>query len=262
MKTRKFNLLRPSLAAITTKCALFVAALVTGTTTLQAQPVVIPNYSFESQTAPDDPLYNYINIFVDSWQKIAEPAYYDAAIGTPYGIPWIATAGVFLNTYTGNSNPYQNSPGNQAGYMLAFPQVTLYQDLATAFEVGKSYDMTLGIFGKSMVDGSLLQLSLYYRDNLDNMLTVNSTTVTYVAANFPVVSPLNLFDFTVNVPTVQAGDAWAGENIGIKIESVYGQGGYWDMDNARLTAVPEPSALSLLAIGVGGAGLMRARRRT
>jgi hypothetical protein len=65
---------------------------------------------------------------------------------------------------------------------------------------------------------------------------------------------------------VQAGDAWAGKNIGIKIESLLGDGnGYWDMDNARLTAiVPEPTSLSLATIGVGGFlfARMRARRTT
>jgi hypothetical protein len=238
-----------------------LAALLATTGGLQAQPISVPNFSFESQTAPDDPLYNYVNIFIDSWQKIAEPAYYDAAIGTPYGIPWIGTAGVFLNTYTGNSNPYQNSPGNQAGYILAFPQVTLYQDLAATFDVGKSYDMTVGAFGKSMpFDGAVFRLSLYYRDGSANMVTVGSTDVTYVAANFPLVSPRNLFDFGFTVPTVQSGDAWAGENIGIKLESVNGSGGYWDLDNVRLAAVPEPSSAGLLAMG-GAALLMRMRTR-
>lgn len=231
---------------------------------LQAQPIAVPNFSFESQTAPDDALANYVNIFVDSWQKIAEPAYYDAAIGTPFGIPWIGTAGVFLNTYTGNPNPYQNSPGNQAGYILAFPQVTLYQDLTATFEVGKSYDMTVGVFGKNMpAEGAVLMLSLFYRDGSDNMVTVDSLEVTYVAANFPLVSPRNLFDFSVTVPTVQSGDAWAGENIGIKLESINGPGGNWDIDNVRLTAVPEPSSLGLMVVGV--AVLLkrgRARRTT
>src|SRR5262245_11519366 len=89
--------------------AVGILSLAAGSNTVQAQPITVPNFSFESQTAPDDPQYNYINVFVDSWQKIAEPAYYATNIGIPFGIPWIGTAGVFLNTYTGNTNAYQNS---------------------------------------------------------------------------------------------------------------------------------------------------------
>ena len=42
-------------------------------------------------------------------------------------------------------------------------------------------------------------------------------------------------------------DAWAGKNIGIRIDSVVGTGdGYWDMDNVRLVSmVPEPGAFAL-----------------
>src|SRR5262245_11780878 len=68
---------------------------------IQAQPIAVPNSSFESQPAPN--VYPFVNVFVDSWQKAPEPAYYGPAIGTPFGIPWIGTAGVFLDV-----NPYVN----------------------------------------------------------------------------------------------------------------------------------------------------------
>jgi hypothetical protein len=69
-------------------------------------------------------------------------------------------------------------------------------------------------------------------------------------------------DFSVSVPTVQPGDAWANQNIGIQIKSLFGTGdGYWDMDNLRLTAVPEPGTLSLLALGLGGWFCLRRKPR-
>lgn len=170
-------------------------------------------------------------------------------------------------------NPYLNHDGNQVGYLLAVPQVALFQDYNSTpthdfnalFEVGSAYNLTIGVFGKSsLAPGSTLELSFYYRDGSDNRITVGSTVVTYSAEAFPATSPLNLIDFSVNVPTVQAGDAWAGQHIGIQLASnipiEQTSFGNWDFDNVRLSVIPEPSSLSLLIVGVGGMLLTRARR--
>jgi hypothetical protein len=180
-----------------------------------------------------------------------------------------------------DTNPYGNRTGTQAGYILSFPQVALFQDYNSmdwndaapthdfnaTFEIGKSYNLTVGLFAKvrstlGITDGSLLQFSLYYRDGSDNMVTVGATTATYSAANFPQTPNLNLIDYQVNVPTVLAGDAWAGQHIGIKIESLYGDGSVnWDLDNVRLTAVPEPTTISLAGLGVAAWLVTQARAR-
>ncbi len=243
-----------------------LATLLAWTGNLQAQPINVPNGSFESQSAVGYPFGANPN--VDSWQKIAEPAYFTPAFGG-FGIPWFGTAGVFIDT-----NPYGNRLGTQAGYLLAFPQVTLFQDYNSSpthdfnatFETGKAYNLTIGLFGKAnIIPGSTLELSLYYRDNLDNKVTVGSTIVTYSSTAFPITPNLNLIDYQVNVPTVQAGDAWAGKHIGIQLESTIPialtSGGNWDFDNVRLTAVPEPAAMALLGFGFGGLLLAYSRRR-
>jgi len=230
---------------------------------LGAQPIAVPNFSFESQTAPAT--YPYVNINIDSWQKAPEPAYYDPIIGTPYGIPWAGTAGVFLDV-----NPYANHVGTQCGYILGFPQVTLFQDYNSSpthdfnatFDVGRAYNLTICVFGKNtLAPGSTLDLSLYYVDGGGNHVNVTSTTVVYSAAAFPTANPLNLVDYQVNVPLVQASDAWAGKNIGIQLLSTtpleMSTGGNWDFDNVRLTA-PEPTSFGLFAVG---AGAFLARRR-
>lgn len=241
-----------------TAVAAGLAVLTALTAPLQAASISVPNGSFELQSGVGQPFG--VNINIDSWQKAPKPAYFDEAA---FGFAWVQTAGVFVD-----SNPYVNHDGSQAAYLLSFPQVTLFQDLTSPdanFEVGTSYSLTLGIFGKGMSDGATLALSLYYRDNLNNMVTVGTpTTVTYSAAGFPITSPLNLFDYAVNIPAVQAGDAWVGKDIGLKIESTFGTGaGNWDMDNARLiaTPVPEPASWSLLALGIGGWLLVRVRSR-
>jgi len=250
--------------AIGTACTICLLVGAANFSPLHGQTsLAVPNFSFESQPAPNSS--PYVNIFVDSWEKAPEPAYYDAAIGTPFGIPWAGTAGVFFDT-----NPYGNRDGSQAGYLLAFPEVTLFQDYDSSpshdfdamFEVGQSYNLTIGVYGKSsLAPGSTLELSLYYRDALDAMVTLGSTTVTYSLATFPGTSPLNLLDYEVDIPTVGAGDAWAGKKIGIQLLSTtpieLATGGNWDFDNVRLTTVPEPAAISLLAFGFGGLLLRR-----
>jgi hypothetical protein len=131
--------------------------------------------------------------------------------------------------------------------------------------------MTVGVFGKpSVAPGSTLQLSLYYLDNLNNMVTVGSTTVTYDPNVFvvPTNGPLNLIDFTVNVPIVQASDAWAGQHIGIELLSTtplqQSSGGNWDIDNVRLTETPEPAmgTLGLLGMAIVGMRKRIAARQT
>jgi hypothetical protein len=246
---------------------LVVAGIAAWARPMEAQTISVPNFSFESQSAAGFP--QGANPNVDSWQKIAEPAFYAPNFGS-FGIPWFGTAGVFLD-----SNPYGNRLGDQAGYILAVPQVTLFQDYGSSpthdfdgtFEVGKAYNLTIGVFGKpSIAPGSTLELSLYYRDNLDNRVKVNSTVITYSSAEFPITPNLNLIDYQVNVPFVQASDAWAGQKIGIQLESTIPIGltsfGNWDFDNVRLSAVPEPAVMTLLGLGAAGLLLARSRRRT
>ena len=47
-----------------------------------------------------------------------------------------------------------------------------------------------------------------------------------------------LEDFSVTLPTVHAGDPWIGKNIGIAIRGTGAAGGFWDLDNVRLTQFP------------------------
>lgn len=251
--------------------ASFTALLIT-LGSVHAQPIFVPNHSFDSPSAPmADP---YVTTLVSSWQKPGKPAYFDF-VEANYGIFWDQTTGIFFGP-----GAYGNMDGMQAAFVMSWPQAGIFQDYDTldyndatpthdfdaTFEIGKSYTLTLGVYGKGypgyppMTEGSLLGLSLYYRDGA-NMVTVGAPTiVSYSTALFPNAGPLDLIDFSVNIPTVQAGDAWAGQHIGIKIESIYGTGdGYWDIDNVRLTAVPEPSMLSLVALG--GVLALRFRNR-
>ncbi len=106
------------------------------------------------------------------------------------------------------------------------------------FEVGKSYQLTVGVIGGGggMLEGVALQAGLYYRENLTNKVILSSTNIIYSSAVF--TNTTHFIDFHVNVPTVQASDAWAGQHIGIQLASMVAPeqvGGYWDVDHVRLT---------------------------
>ncbi len=223
-----------------------------------AAEISVPNASFESPTTP--PGFPAIPQ-VDDWQKPDQPAWFDPASA---GIQWDQLSGVFPNTAVGSVDHITNVDGNQAAYMFTLPEVALFQELETTFEVGLSYQLTAGILGGGgIAEGSGFELGLYYLDGLNTPVTVATTPITYSVTAFPTAT--EFIDFAVNLPEVQAGDAWAGQNIGIRLLSTSGGGeGYWDLDNVRLQAIPEPGTMSLLAIGIGGCvfGYRRPRRRS
>ncbi len=162
-------------------------------------------------------------------------------MGTFYNVPF---PGAYID----------NCDGIQAAFIFALPDAAIFQDYNSIgdtstnashafnakFNVGRSYNLTVGVIGGGggMQPGATLQLSLYYLDASNNMVTVAATTITNSTTLFP--TNTHLVDFSVQVPTVQPGDAWAGQNIGVQIASTVGfdiAGGYWDVDNARLSEV-------------------------
>jgi hypothetical protein len=226
---------------------------------IQAQNIPVPNGSFESPTPP--PGFPATPL-IDSWQKAPQPAWYDPdAFG---GITWDQTTGVFPNTAEGSPDHIVNLDGSQAAYLFALPEVALFQELETAYEVGLSYTLTVGMLGsQGIAEGSAFELSLYYLDEANAPVTLASTPVTYTTAVFP--NAIELVDFSVNLSEVQAADAWAGQSIGIQFLSTFGQGGVWDLDHVRLQAIPEPGTMGLLAMGLSALAMVRqraSRRRT
>jgi len=236
-----------------TRLTIGLMALIAWTGAVQAQPINVPNGSFESPTPPPGfPATPQ----VDNWLKSPQPP----EIQLPGAITWEQMTGVFPNTPSGSADHIDNVDGNQAAYMFSIPGIALYQQLNSVFEVGNSYSLTLGILGGGGIpEGSSFLMSLYYLNGA-NPVTVGATPITYSAAGFP--NPTHLYDFSVNIGAVQASDAWAGKNIGIQLLSTFGTGaGYWDVDNVQLAVVPEPGTISLLALGAGGLLLARWRAR-
>jgi hypothetical protein len=88
-------------------------------------------------------------------------------------------------------------------------------------------------------------MSLYYRDSLSNMVTIAATNIVYDPNVFTGIT--NLVDFQLDSPTVHATDPWAGQHIGVQFLSTVSSnlaGGYWDLDNVRLTDVLTPALIN------------------
>jgi hypothetical protein len=218
-------------------------------------PIAIPNGSFESPYA--DMVSPYATSSISDWQKAPVPAWW-----TGYGYSaqqWTDSAGVFVNVPFA---PIDNVDERQAAFMFSPPGYELFQDLTAAtFEVSQSYHLTVGIEGGGygMLAGVPMEIRLYYRDAGDNRVTVGAK----VATNTNTTGVLLHFtDYQLDIPAVAASDPWAGKNIGVQLISTAdftNSGGFWNIDNVRLTATPEPASLALLAIG---AGVLAVRRRS
>jgi hypothetical protein len=212
-----------------------------------AETILVPNGSFELPTT------TYASPFMDSWQKTARPDWYDEGSGA---FLWTQLTGEFKNLPPGAVGYIDNCDGNQGAWMFVIPQVGIFQDydapsnhtFNATYEVGKSYQLAVGIIGTggNMMVGATFELSLYYRDNASNMLIVAATSVT----NLPTVFSNNthFIDFHANSPFVKASDPWAGQHIGVRLFSTITdtnmEGGYWDLDNVRLTATRAPALVN------------------
>jgi hypothetical protein len=92
-----------------------------------------------------------------------------------------------------------------------------------------------------MSEGASLEISLYYRDDQSNRVTVAAAAVTNSLTAFP--STTHLVDCTVRTAGVLPSDPWAGRHVGIGLRSTVEpalQGGYWDLDKVRLNAFSAP----------------------
>jgi hypothetical protein len=226
--------------------ALAVAAL-GSVVTLQAGKLYVPNYSFELPVVAES--FPYATNQVDEWEETPQPADYNPTNFD--GAPWSDFVGVFYNVPFPESY-ISNLDGVQGAFLLAYAGVGLYQDYSSIggtntvpdhafeaiFNIGRTYTLTVGLTGSSdepLTPGSTIQLSLYYRDEASNMVTVAATNVSYDTNVFTDITELT--DFQVQVPGVQGSDPWAGQHIGIELlctPSPELAGGYWDADNVRL----------------------------
>jgi hypothetical protein len=207
---------------------------------------VVPNFSFET------PVTEFVETNIDSWQDQPQSPFYDPVeFG---GNPWDTLMGIFANTSPTNDDYLENMNGNQAAFVFNFPGTGFFQDYnstdwsntvpARAFNVtldaGKSYTLTAAVtssFDEPLTPGASLEMSLYYRDALSNMVALTANNIVFEANVFTNINYLT--DFSATIPEVKSTDPWAGQTLGIQfICTTFDPdliGGVWDLDNIRLT---------------------------
>ncbi len=213
----------------------------------RAGKIYVPNPSFESPAVPD--VAPFAIPYSDYWQETAQPGYYDPTNFN--NTPWQYLVGQFYND-PGDGAYIDNCDGNQCGFLQSLPLVGIFQDYNSfsdtqggpthafnaTYKPGHAYYLNFGLIGGGggMPSNATLQVSFYYRDASSNMVTVATRTITNTIAVFP--TNTHFVDFQVDVPTVQTNDPWANQNIGIQFLCTVDfttYGGYWDVDNVRLT---------------------------
>ncbi len=151
-----------------------------------------------------------------------------------------SNTGVFLNTPVGSPDSLVNADGRQLAFLGSQKGNALEQDLKTVYRVGCDYRLTVGV-GVSLrfppsaaVPADTIELVLYYVDGNQPV------DIVHQAVEPNGLSVTQLRDFSVSLPTVRPGDAWAGKTIGVAIRAAGKAGGFWDLDNVRLTeSMPE-----------------------
>jgi hypothetical protein len=189
---------------------------------IELAPVLIPidNASFESPVV--DPNGFGAVPLVDGWTEL------DVDVVSS------ANTGVFANTEPNSFDHIVNADGSQLAFLGSQTGNALEQDLEAVYKVGYSYRLTVGVsissrFPPSAVEPvDTLELVLYYREAND-VVDIAKQTVEAAGQSYT-----ELQDFSLDLATVQVGDAWAGMNIGVAIRAEGQAGGFWDLDNVRL----------------------------
>jgi hypothetical protein len=189
-------------------------------TPAMSAPILIENASFEAPTV--DPNGFGAVPLVEGWTEID----IDTLAST--------NTGVFANTDPNSFDHIVNADGKQLAFLGSQTGNALQQDLDAVYTTGYEYTLTVGVsissrFPPSAVEPvDTLELVLYYRDAND-LIDIAHQTVEATGQSYT-----QLQDFSLQLPTVQASDAWAGMNIGIALRAAGQAGGFWDMDNVRL----------------------------
>jgi hypothetical protein len=189
---------------------------------IESAPVSIPieNASFEAPVV--DPNGFGAVPFVDGWTEVD----IDTLSST--------NTGVFANTDVNSSDHIVNAHGSQLAFLGSQAGNALEQDLDAVYKAGCNYRLIVAVsvsgrFPPVAIEPvDTLELVLYYRD-VNDVVDIAHQTVEATGQSYT-----QLQDFSLELPTVQAGDAWAGMNIGIALRAAGQAGGFWDLDNVRL----------------------------
>jgi hypothetical protein len=158
-----------------------------------------------------------------------------------------ANTGIFRNTPP--DSPYGDHIVNAHGYQLAFLSSqsgnAFLQNLPATYEAGRNYRLDVDVcpsmrYPPAAIDpNNALILEFYYTNNEPNLVSLHTAIVPSTELTTNVLKT-----FSVMLPTVQADAPWAGQPIGIALRANGAAGGYWDLDNVRVTAFPRTPDLT------------------
>ena len=144
--------------------------------------------------------------------------------------------GVFGNTAPDSWDHINNAQGSQLAFLGTQAGNGFEQDLKAVYRTGFAYRLTVGVGISSRYPPSVaepadrLELAFYYWDDNDAVVDIARQALTAES-----LSVGWLTDYSLSLPRVDAEDAWAGKPIGIAIRALGEPGGFWDLDNVRLT---------------------------
>ncbi|MFH1881747.1 MAG: hypothetical protein ABIL62_03425 [Planctomycetota bacterium] len=194
---------------------------------VRSAPIPLENASFEAPVV--DPNGFGALPQVDGWTEIDM----DTLSST--------NTGVFANTPVDSPDHIVNADGSQLAFLGSQTGNALEQDLAATYKAGCDYRLTVavGVSGRfppsSAEPVDAFELVLYYRDANEPVDIVRQ------AVEATGLSSTQLTDFSLYLPTVQPGDAWAGMAIGVALRANGMPGGFWDLDHVRLLESPPVS---------------------
>lgn len=207
---------------------------------VQASTIPVANHSFEFPVI--DPNENpFLAIPVAPFWILLD-------LDDEYG----SNTGIFRNTPP--DSPYGdhifNADGDQLAFLGSQTGNAFLQDLSASYEAGKGYRMTVEVCPSmrhppaGADPNNALSLEFYYMNNEPNLVTLCSASVpsTALTQNY-------LKTFSMTLPLVEADHPCVGQFIGIAIRADGAAGGYWDLDNVRVTEyfrVPELSGDSFV----------------
>ncbi len=246
-------------AVSSVKLCAIATSIIAGLSITTAQAVMlipVANASFESPVV--DVTQTPASPFVDGWVTDGP-----TQVPNPYvpGETISIGTGIFPNTAPGSVDHLDNMDGPQAAFMAAETGNEFSQLLPATFEAGLSYALTVAIahsYGYAPDAASKVSIGLYYLDDANQRQWVASTDVFNDAVAG--LSATHFVDFSAISSPLAADAAALGKPIHVLLTTVGTPGGFFDLDNVRVTATPEPVSCLLLALG--GALLPMIRRRT
>jgi hypothetical protein len=174
-----------------------------------------------------------------------------------------ASTGVFPNTDPGEVDHIDNLDGNQAAFLAAETGNEFTQALNASFEAGNSYSLTVAVghsYGQPPATNAYVRLGLFYLDAGNERQLVTWTDVIDDAATG--LSANHLADFSAPFSSFLAADHPAvGKPIHVLLTSFGPEGGFFDLDDVRVTSVPEPASCGMLLALIMGASVVRRRVR-